>query len=77
MDQVAQIAGAVLILGAFFLAQRKKLDTSSRTYLTLNLVGGAVLAFVAAADRDWGFLLLEGMWTLVSGWGLVGVRAAR
>ncbi|MFY9586304.1 MAG: hypothetical protein WAT66_02485 [Actinomycetota bacterium] len=76
MDQAAQIVGALFILGAFFLAQRKKLATTSRTYLALNLVGAAVLAVVAAADRDWGFLLLEGMWALISAWGLVGARAA-
>ena len=76
MDQAAQIVGALFILGAFFLAQRKKLATTSRAYLALNLVGGAVLAVVAAMDRDWGFLLLEGMWTLISAWGLVAARAA-
>jgi hypothetical protein len=75
MDQAAQIVGALLILGAFFLVQRKKLSTTSRTYLALNLVGAAVLAVVAAVDRDWGFLLLEGMWALISAWGLVGARA--
>ena len=66
MDQVAQIVGALLILGAFVLAQRKKLDTASTVYLLLNVVGAAVLAVVAAMDRDWGFLMLEGVWALVS-----------
>lgn len=77
MDQVAQIVGALLILGAFVLAQRKKLDTGSTMYLSLNVVGATILAVVAAMDRDWGFLLLEGVWAIVSMWGLVGARAAR
>ena len=77
MDQVAQIVGALLILGAFVLAQRKKLDTGSTTYLLLNVAGATVLAVVAAMGRDWGFLLLEGVWALVSMWGLVAARAAR
>jgi hypothetical protein len=74
MDQIAQIVGALLILGAFVLAQRKKLDTNSTVYLLLNVVGAAILAVVAAADRDWGFLMLEGVWAIVSAWGLVGAR---
>jgi hypothetical protein len=77
MDQIVQIAGALLILAAFVLAQRKKLDTGSAAYLTLNLVGGSVLAVVAGIDRDWGFLLLETVWAVFSGWGLIGAINAR
>ena len=77
MDQIVQVIGALLILGAFVLAQRKKLDTGSAAYLVLNTVGAAILAVVAAMDRDWGFLLLEGVWAVVSMWGLVGLRATR
>lgn len=75
MEQVVQIAGALLILAAFVLAQRKRLDTSSTVYLVLNTVGAAALAVVAFRDRDWGFVLLEGVWALVSGWALVAGRA--
>ncbi|MEU6427010.1 hypothetical protein ABZ860_14045 [Microbispora sp. NPDC046973] len=71
MDQVLQIAGAVLILGAFLLSQMNVLDNRSKIYLVLNLVGSAVLAWLAYADDDWGFLLLEGVWALVSAAGLV------
>ncbi|WP_169981842.1 MULTISPECIES: hypothetical protein [unclassified Microbispora] len=75
MDQVLQIAGAVLILGAFLLSQMNVLDNSSKIYLVLNLVGSAVLAWLAYADDDWGFLLLEGVWAVVSAVSLV--RALR
>ncbi len=75
MDQVLQIAGAILILGAFLLSQTNVLDNRSKIYLTLNLVGSAVLAWLAYADDDWGFLLLEGVWALVSAVSLV--RALR
>lgn len=74
VDQVVQIAGALLILAAFVLAQRRRLDTSSTVYLVLNTVGAAALAIVAYLDRDWGFVLLEGVWALVSGWALVAGR---
>jgi hypothetical protein len=32
----------------------------------MNMVGAAVLTAVAAVDRLYGFLLLEGVWTWVS-----------
>jgi hypothetical protein len=41
-----------------------------RPYLILNLAGSAVLAADAAAGSQWGFLLLEGEWAVVS---LVGL----
>jgi len=71
MDQVLQIAGAVLILGAFLLSQMNVLDNRSKIHLVLNLVGSAVLAWLAYAGDDWGFLLLEGVWALVSAVSLV------
>ncbi|GGO16436.1 hypothetical protein GCM10010116_33180 [Microbispora rosea subsp. aerata] len=71
MNQVLQIAGAVLILGAFLLSQMNVLDNRSKIYLVLNLVGSAVLAWLAYVDDDWGFLLLEGVWALVSAVSLV------
>jgi hypothetical protein len=73
MDQVTQVAGALLILVAFTAAQFGWMSLESRVYLTFNLLGGAVLAWLAWDDRQWGFLLLETVWTLVSGWGLMRV----
>jgi hypothetical protein len=65
-----QIAGALAILAAFVLAQAGVLDQRSQRYLVLNLAGSAVLAVDAYLGRQWGFLLLEGVWAVVSAWGL-------
>jgi hypothetical protein len=73
MDQVVQVVGALLILVAFAAAQFGWMSLESRVYLTLNLLGGAVLGWLAWDDRQWGFLLLETVWTLVSAWGLLKV----
>jgi hypothetical protein len=73
MDQIIQIAGAILILIAFAANQRGTMSPQSRTYLTLNLVGSLVLAVLAFLDSDLGFLLLEAVWAVVSAYGLVRV----
>jgi hypothetical protein len=71
MDQLVQVFGSLLILIAFAAAQRGALSAKSRAYLLLNLVGSTILAVLAAHERQWGFLMLEFCWSVVSGWGFV------
>jgi hypothetical protein len=78
MDQLVQIGGSLLILMAFAGAQRGTLSTRSQPYLLLNVVGSGVLTVVAVYERQWGFLLLELSWAVVSAWGLIrGVAKSR
>jgi hypothetical protein len=77
MEQPIQIAGAILILIAFIAAQRGLMSPQSLVYLWLNLIGSAALAVLAAMDSDWGFLLLESVWALVSAWGLIRLTRVR
>jgi hypothetical protein len=46
------------------------MDPHSRLYLVLNFVGSLILAVLAWHERQWGFLLLESVWAIVSLWGL-------
>ena len=78
MSQVIQIVGALAILAAFVDAQLRVFDVRSWTYLWLNFLGALVLGIVAWHERQYGFLLLEGVWTIVSAWGLATLaRGAR
>lgn len=71
MDQLIQIVGALLILAAFAAVQFDRMRPDSRLYLALNLAGSAILAILAVAASQWGFVLLEGVWAIVSAWGLL------
>ena len=77
MAQAVQIAGALLILLAYAAAQFDMVSQHSRVYLVFNLVGTAVLAVLAWHEEQWGFLLLEGVWAIVSLWGLIHVLRGR
>jgi protein-S-isoprenylcysteine O-methyltransferase Ste14 len=76
MSGVLQLVGAATVLLAFIATQLDLAQPSSRVTLTMNLLGSAVLAVLALAGRQWGFLLLEGAWAIVSAAGL-GRRLAR
>ncbi len=66
MAQAIQVAGSLFILVPFVLVQMGRLSPASRRYSTLNLIGSSVLAVDAAHGRQWGFLLLEAVWAVVS-----------
>ena len=75
--QLVQVAGSILILAAFAASQAGRLPIDSQLYLALNFVGSAILAVLAWIDQQWGFLLLEGVWAIVSLWGLVQLMRGR
>jgi hypothetical protein len=68
---IAQIIGAVFVLVAFAALQFGRWRPDGWFYLVANVVGSATLAVVAAFGGDPGFLLLEGVWSLVTLWSLV------
>lgn len=73
MLQAVSIIGAVFILGAFAANQLGWIRPSQLSYAVANFVGAGILTVVAVLDRQIGFVVLQGAWTLVSLIGIVGI----
>jgi hypothetical protein len=77
MSGLLQILGALAVLAAFTSVQLGLMRSSSYASLLLNAAGASLLAALALHDEQWGFLLLEACWAVVSMWGLGGRLLAR
>jgi hypothetical protein len=71
MRQIVSVIGALLILAPFAASQLGRLKTSTLSYQLMNLVGAGILTAIAVLESQYGFILLEGVWTLMS---LIGLR---
>ena len=66
LEQTISLVGAFLILGAYVANQRGWLTPRHASYNLMNLVGSLLLLYVALADWQWGFIVLETVWAAVS-----------
>jgi hypothetical protein len=72
-----QIIGSVGVLTGFILSQLNIVNPKSLSYLLINAIGSGLLAIDAIIESQWGFLLLEGAWAVVSIAGLIRLGLAR
>jgi hypothetical protein len=63
---IVQITGSLLILAAFVASLVGWVQQSSYAYLAFNAIGSAVLMATAIVSSEPGFILLEGVWAVVS-----------
>jgi hypothetical protein len=68
--QLIQIVGALLNMGAFALLHFEIAPSSALRYLIPNWLGSVLLVVSAYVDRQWGFLMLEGAWVVVTGYAI-------
>ena len=71
MLQAISVIGALAILLAYAANQFNLIGPANLTYSIMNFVGSAILVVIAAIEVQWGFILLEGVWALVSLWGIL------
>ena len=68
--QILSGIGALFILIAYVGHQMKWMDAKRWPYNFLNIIGAAILAYVAIRPFQVGFAVMEVTWTCVSIWAL-------
>jgi hypothetical protein len=73
--QVVSFVAAMVILVAYVGHQTRRMDPNGVAYNVMNAVGSGVLTYVAFHPYQIGFIVLEGVWAIVSTYAIV--RAVR
>jgi hypothetical protein len=74
--QLISFVGALFILIAYVGHQMEWINARRPAYNILNGVGSAILWWIALHPFQIGFLVLEGVWTIISVWALFRTRPA-
>jgi hypothetical protein len=73
MLQVVSVFGALAILAAYAANQLRLIGPSNLSYSAMNFAGSTVLTVIAVIEVQWGFILLEGVWAIVSLWAMITI----
>ncbi|MBZ5680014.1 MAG: hypothetical protein LAO24_07905 [Acidobacteriia bacterium] len=72
--QAASFAGALLILIGYAGQQMGWINPRTAFYNILNAVGSGILLYIALHPFQIGFIVLEGVWTIISLYALARPR---
>lgn len=72
--QAVSLVAAGIVLYAFYRQQQGAWQPTDPRYLACNFVGTAVLTVVAWIGSQWGFVVIEAVWAVVSLRGLLRSR---
>ena len=65
------IAGAIFILGAYFLLQTERISSRDLSYSVMNAVGALLLVVSLMFDRNVSALIVESFWAIISMIGII------
>lgn len=65
-SEAIELAGAILILLAYWANSTGRWSRDSLAYLWVNFTGGLLLGVIAYTVHRWGFVLLEVAWVGIS-----------
>lgn len=65
-DQLISLAGAGFVLGAYALQNFGPANRLQSLYLWLNVIGAVGLLIPAWLHRQYGFIVVQGFWILIS-----------
>lgn len=71
LPNIINSLGVSLILLAFLLLTLKKVDSKSKLYNLLNLVGAGLACYGSILIDAVPFIVLEGIWCVVAVYGLI------
>jgi hypothetical protein len=72
-DQILSLLGAATLLSAYALQSLTAGGAYKKAYLFMNLIGSVALTVTAVVNDQIGFILLEGIWAIISAWSLTRI----
>ncbi|MCW3116606.1 MAG: hypothetical protein JWM28_688 [Chitinophagaceae bacterium] len=72
-NDITGTIGVGLILLAYFCTTFGLLKNNSKLFFTLNMVGAGIACYASLLINYWPFVILEGVWFLVSLFGLLKI----
>ena len=68
--QILSMIGSITVLIPYALLGLRKMQSTSFTYSFMNFLGSVILMYVAIDIMQYGFIVLEVVWTAVSLYGM-------